>query len=67
MGGDIGRVIPAERVRAARAANPSGTPAMWIRDRLAVFTEEDFVGWFPADGRRELSPVVLALVSVLQI
>ncbi|WP_329430917.1 hypothetical protein [Streptosporangium sp. NBC_01495] len=40
---------------------------MWIRDRLAgVFGEKDFVGWFPADGRRGLSPVVLALVSVLQ-
>ncbi|ACZ86453.1 IS1182 family transposase [Streptosporangium roseum] len=67
MGGDTGRVIPAETVRAAWAANPSGTPAMWIRDRLAgVFGEKDFVGWFPADGRRGLSPVVLALVSVLQ-
>lgn len=67
IGGDIGRVIPAETVRAAWAANPSGTPAMWIRDRLAgVFGEKDFVGWFPADGRRGLSPVVLALVSVLQ-
>ena len=34
MGGDIGRVIPAETVRAAWAANPAGTPAMWIRDRV---------------------------------
>src|SRR4051794_27234817 len=67
MGGDISRMIPAETVRAAWAANPSGTPAMWIRDRLAgVFCEQDFAGWFPVDGRRGLSPVVLALVSVLQ-
>ncbi|MFI6318798.1 transposase [Nonomuraea sp. NPDC050556] len=67
MGGDIGRWIPAETVRAARAANPSGTPAMWVRDRLAgVFTEEDFVEWYPVDGQRGVSPVMLALVSVLQ-
>lgn len=67
MGGDLGRMIPVETVPAAWAASPSGTPAMWIRDRLAgVFTEENFVEWFPADGRRGLSPVVLALVSVLQ-
>jgi transposase len=67
IGGDIRRVIPAETVRAARAANPSGTPAIWIRDRLAgIFTEADFADWFPADGRRGLSPVMLALVSVLQ-
>lgn len=40
---------------------------MWIRDRLdGLFTDEDFAEWFPADGRRGLSPTVLALVSVLQ-
>ncbi len=60
MGGDIGRVIPAETVRATWAANPSGTQAMWIRDRFAgVFGEENLDGWFPADGRRGLSPMVL--------
>ncbi|MGP4030356.1 transposase [Actinomadura sp. 3N407] len=67
MGRGAGRVVPAETVRAAWASNPGGTPAMWIRDRLAgLFIDDDFVGWFPADGRRGLSPVVLALVSVLQ-
>ena len=40
---------------------------MWIRDRLeGLFTDEDFEGWFPSDGRRGISPAVLALVSVLQ-
>jgi transposase len=40
---------------------------MWIRDRLdGLFTDEDFEGWFPSDGRPGLSPAVLALVSVLQ-
>ncbi|MEU6038646.1 transposase [Actinomadura sp. NPDC047616] len=40
---------------------------MWIRDRLAgLFTDDDFADWFGADGRRGLSPAMLALVSVLQ-
>src|SRR4051794_40504878 len=62
-----GRRIPTETVRAARESNPKGTPAMWIRDRLdGLFTDGDFEGWFPADGRPGVSPAVLALVSVLQ-
>ncbi|QXJ25971.1 transposase [Actinomadura graeca] len=32
---------------------------MWIRDRLAgLCTDDDFAGWYPADGRRGLSPAV---------
>ncbi len=67
MGHSSGRTIPAETVRVARAANPRGTAAMWIRDRLdGLFVDEDFTDWYPADGRPELSPAQLALVSVLQ-
>ncbi|MGW7068857.1 transposase [Streptomyces sp. NPDC054872] len=62
-----GRSIPALTVRMARASNPQGAAAMWVRDRLDVlFTDEDFADWFPADGRRALSPARLAMVSVLQ-
>jgi len=51
----------------ARASNPQGTAAMWVRDRLdGLFTDGDFADWYPADGRRGLSPAQLALVSVLQ-
>lgn len=40
---------------------------MWIRDRLeGLFRDEDFEDWFPSDGRRGVSPAVLALVCVLQ-
>ncbi|WP_406346781.1 IS1182 family transposase [Streptomyces sp. NBC_00648] len=64
IGRGSGRRIPAETVRVARASNPGGTPAMWMRDRLdEVFVDDDFADWFPADGRRGLSP---AMVSVLQ-
>jgi transposase len=67
MGHSLGRTIPAETARVARAANPRGTPAMWIRDRLdGLFVDEDFTDWYQADGRPGLSPAQLALVSVLQ-
>ena len=67
MGCASGRVIPAETARVAWAANPRGTPAMWIRDRLdGLFVDADFADWYPADGRPGLSPARLALVSVLQ-
>ena len=51
----------------ARASNPGGTTAMWVRDRLdGLWCDEDFVGWYPRDGRPGLSPAQLATVCVLQ-
>ncbi|MEH0408422.1 transposase [Streptomyces scabiei] len=51
----------------ARASNPRGTAAMWVRDRLdGLFTVADIADRYPADGRRGLSPAQLAHVSVLQ-
>jgi transposase len=67
MGSGTGRGIPPLTVRIARASNPRGTTAMWMRDRLdELFTDDDFADWYPADGRRGLSPARLAMVSVLQ-
>ncbi|CCK32807.1 transposase IS4 family protein [Streptomyces davaonensis JCM 4913] len=67
MGSRSGRAIPPLTVRMARASNPQGTAAMWVRDRLdSLFTDGDFADWYPTDGRRGLSPAQLALVSVLQ-
>ncbi|MEU5894480.1 hypothetical protein ABZ835_48120 [Streptomyces sp. NPDC047461] len=67
LGSVSGRVIPPLTVRMARASNPRGTAAMWVRDRLdGLFTDGDFTDWYPADGRRGLSPAQLVLVSVLQ-
>lgn len=38
-----------------------------MRDRLdELFIDEDFADWYPADGRKGLTPARLALVSVLQ-
>ncbi|MER6151587.1 hypothetical protein [Streptomyces hirsutus] len=49
----------------ARASNPGGAAAMWVRDRLdEPFTDGDFADWYPSDKRRGLSPARLALVSV---
>ncbi|MEZ0096338.1 transposase [Streptacidiphilus sp. EB129] len=62
-----GAEIPPLTVRVARASNPQGTTAMWIRDRLdGLWTDEDFTAWYPRDGRPGLSPAQLATVCVLQ-
>ncbi|MFD1312806.1 transposase [Streptomyces kaempferi] len=51
----------------ARASNPDGTTAIWVRDRLdGLWHDEDFAGWYPRDGRPGLSPAQLATVCVLQ-
>ena len=48
--------IPAETARVARAANPHGTMAMWVRDRLdGLWADEDFAAWYPSDGRLSLA------------
>jgi len=62
-----GAEVPKLTVRVARAANPKGTTAMWVRDRLeGLWSDEDFVGWYPRDGRPAWSPAQLATVCVLQ-
>ena len=39
--------------RMARASNPAGTTAIWVRDRLdGLRDDEDFAGWYPRGGRR---------------
>ncbi|MGW1998301.1 hypothetical protein [Embleya sp. NPDC001921] len=64
MGSDSGAGIPVRTLEVARASNPRGTTAMWVRDRLSgLFTDEDFADWYPSDGRRGISPARLALVS----
>ena len=63
----IGAEVPELTARVARASNPGGTTAMWVRDRLdGLWRDEDFQAWYPRDGRPGLSPVQLATVSVLQ-
>jgi transposase len=67
IGRSSGSAVPVETARVAWAANPKGTPAMFMRDRLQdLFVDDDFVGGFSTDGRRGVSPARLALVSVLQ-
>ncbi|MFJ8386651.1 transposase [Streptomyces sp. NPDC094438] len=54
-------------MQVARAGNPGGTTAIWVRDRLdGLWCGEDFAGWYPRDGRPGLSPAQLATVCVLQ-
>lgn len=59
--------IPAETARIARAANPKGTLAMWLRDELGtIYTDEDFADLYPERGQPALAPWRLALVTLLQ-
>ena len=63
----LGVEVPELTARVARASNPAGTRAMWVRDRLdGLWDDEDFAGWYPRDGRPGISPAQLATVSVLQ-
>jgi transposase len=63
----LGAEVPELTARVARASNPAGTTAMWVRDRLdGLWDDEDFAGWYPRDGRPGISPAQLATVSVLQ-
>lgn len=62
-----GEQVPSLTAQIARASNPGGTTAMWVRDGLdGLWSDEDFVGWYPRDGRPGLSPAQLATVCVLQ-
>jgi transposase len=61
------REVPELTARVARAAFPSGTAAMRVRDVLGqIFTDGMFRDAFPSRGEPALSPARLALVSVLQ-
>ncbi len=58
--------IPEETARIARAANPKGTLAMWLRDGLgAIYTDEDFGDLYPERGQPALAPWRLAVVRLL--
>lgn len=62
-----GAVVPELTARMARASNPRGTTAMWVRDHLdGLWDDRDFASWYPRDGRPGLSPAQLATVCVLQ-
>ncbi|MFE4254783.1 transposase [Streptomyces sp. NPDC056910] len=59
--------VPPLTAQVARASNPGGTTAIWVRDRLdGLWCDEDFADWYPRDGRPGLSPAQLATVCVLQ-
>lgn len=59
--------IPEETARIARAANPKGTLAMWLRDEVgAIYTDEEFADLYPERGQPALSPWRLAVVTLLQ-
>ena len=47
----LGVEVPELTARVARAGNPAGTTAMWVRDRLdGLWDDEDFAGWYHGTG-----------------
>jgi transposase len=62
-----GYLIPAETERVARAAFPTGSPIMRIRDELGMlFADTDFTALFPQVGQLAISPSRLMLVTIFQ-
>lgn len=60
-------VVPIETARVARAAFPNGSLCIRIADRLGtIFRDDDFAALFPPRGQPALTPVRLALVTILQ-
>jgi transposase len=60
-------VIPEETAELARAIFPEGNLVMNLYDELGIiFEDEDFADLYPLDGQPALSPVRLALASILQ-
>lgn len=59
--------VPAETARVARAAFPKGTVVTRLRDEFsALYEDEDFQRFYPAQGQPGLAPWRLALVTVFQ-
>ncbi|MHB6904578.1 transposase [Streptomyces sp. DB-54] len=62
-----GEQVPSLTAQIARASNPKGTTAMWVRDPLdGLWHDEDLAGWYPRDGRPGPSPAQPATICVLQ-
>ena len=60
-------VVPEETAELARAVLPAGNLVMNLYDELGtLFEDEDFADLYPKDGQPALSPVRLALVTLLQ-
>ena len=53
----LGVEVPELTARVARASNPAGTTAMWVRDRLdGLWADEDFAGLVsPGRAARDLA------------
>jgi hypothetical protein len=62
-----GEQVPPLTAQVARASNPGGTTAIWVRDRLdGLWCDEDFADWYPRDERSGLSPAQLATAHAPQ-
>jgi transposase len=59
--------IPEETVQVARAAFPTPSVYMRMRDELGpIYTDEQFAALFPSRGQPAASPARLALITIMQ-
>jgi len=60
-------LVPEETARVARAAFPHGNVYMQMHDTLGtIFRDHDFTALFSSTGQPALSPVRVALATILQ-
>lgn len=64
---EVGRNIPDETRRVAKAAFPKGNVYLWIGDELGeLYADELFIDLYPLRGQPTLSPGRLALITIMQ-
>ena len=64
---EVGRSVPAETRRVAKAAFPKGNVYLWIGDELGeLYSDHLFIDLYPVRGQPTVSPGRLALITIMQ-
>jgi transposase len=59
--------VPTETARVAKSAFPKGHILLMLRDEMGpIYTDQDFVDLYPAQGRPSLNPWRLVMICVMQ-
>jgi transposase len=64
---EVGRSVPEETRRVAKAAFPKGNVYLWIGDELGeLYSDHLFIDLYPVRGQPTISSGRLALITILQ-
>lgn len=64
---EVGRSVPEETRRVAKAAFPKGNVYLWIGDELGeLYSDHLFIDLYPVRGQPTVSPGRLALITIMQ-